>query len=318
MQSLCKPACAEHFSQGVFSNLVHIMKNEGVFRPVRGISATVWGSGPAHAMYFSSYEYLKEKFSSAGNKNYNHYGHAAAGCVSTLLHDAVMTPADVVKQRMQMCNSPYKQALTATKDIYRREGMRAFYRAYPVQLTMNVPFHSTHFTVYEACQNFSNPDRRYLPMAHCFSGAVAGAAAAAITTPLDVCKTLLNTQEAGVLQELHQPRIEGMGNAFRMVYQLGGISGYFQGMRARVVYQMPSTAIAWSVYEFFKHSLYKSSLTGPPPVEATRIGWDPIPASNEPPEDEDHPVGSSQKLKAKISSKGEAIVLVDRPNVTSV
>ena len=30
------------------------------------------------------------------------------------------------------------------------------------------------------------------------AGACAGAAAAAFTTPLDVCKTLLNTQEQGV------------------------------------------------------------------------------------------------------------------------
>ena len=27
----------------------------------------------------------------------------------------------------------------------------------------------------------------------------------------------------------------------------------FQGLKARVMYQMPSTAISWSVYEGFKH-----------------------------------------------------------------
>ncbi|CAG0916479.1 unnamed protein product [Notodromas monacha] len=288
MQSLCKPSCAENFRTGVFENLFYIMRTEGVFRPVRGISATVWGSGPAHAMYFASYEYLKTTLSRGTNKHHNHYAHAAAGCISTLLHDAVMTPADVVKQRMQMCNSPYKHALGAVKDIYRREGAGAFFRAYPVQLSMNVPFHSTHFTVYEFLQNLTNPERRYYPAAHCVSGAVAGATAAAITTPLDVCKTLLNTQEAGVLREMDQTRIVGMANAFKMVYRIGGLSGYFQGLRARVIYQMPSTAIAWSVYEFFKHHLYATDQT---PLLESMVGWETV----TPLEDE----WTSRQLKCK-------------------
>ncbi len=33
------------------------------------------------------------------------------------------------------------------------------------------------------------------------------------------------------------------------------LKGSFKGLHARVVYQMPSTAICWSVNEFFKYSL---------------------------------------------------------------
>ena len=33
----------------------------------------------------------------------------------------------------------------------------------------------------------------------------------------------------------------------------------FQGMGARVLYQMPSTAICWTVYEFFKYFLTKDA-----------------------------------------------------------
>lgn len=41
-------------------------------------------------------------------------------------------------------------------------------------------------------------DRKYNPIVHMAAGAAAGASAAAITTPLDVIKTLLNTQETGL------------------------------------------------------------------------------------------------------------------------
>ncbi|XP_078449008.1 mitoferrin-1-like isoform X2 [Lampetra planeri] len=313
----------------------------------------------------------------------------------------------VVKQRLQMYNSPYGGALECARRILRSEGLAAFYRSYPTQLALNLPFQSLHFVAYEACQERLNPRRAYSPGSHVASGAVAGGLAAALTTPLDVCKTLLNTQEmalvemgvagagacaglssaasaaegcraaaygaaaaAGKRQQQQQPApsaaagptrqplatlaartaaaaaaaaaavpaggpapavpaappggtglsallgvgaghlqqqatqatplrayrsgerpapqptrapgaaggatlragsaarqqqqqqhcrppryLTGLAMAFRTVYRHGGLPAFFRGTQARVLYQMPSTAIAWSVYEFFKHSL---------------------------------------------------------------
>lgn len=194
----------------------------------------------------------------------------AAGCVATLLHDAVMNPAEVVKQRMQMYNSPYRGVLDCIRAVWQREGAAAFYRSYTTQLTMNVPFQALHFMTYEYLQELLNPHRQYNPSSHMLSGALAGAIAAAATTPLDVCKTLLNTQESLTLSSLSSGQgpgqgqgqgahrhISGLAHAFRTVYRLGGLQGFFKGVQARVIYQMPSTAISWSVYEFFKYGLTK-------------------------------------------------------------
>lgn len=43
-----------------------------------------------------------------------------------------------------------------------------------------------------------NKERKYNPLVHVIAGGAAGALASAFTTPLDVVKTLLNTQETGV------------------------------------------------------------------------------------------------------------------------
>ncbi|KAI1236298.1 hypothetical protein IHE44_0001583, partial [Lamprotornis superbus] len=181
----------------------------------------------------------------------------AAGCVATLLHDAAMNPAEVVKQRMQMYNSPYQHVMDCVRAVWRNEGAGAFYRSYTTQLTMNIPFQAIHFMTYEFLQEQLNPHRQYNPGSHVVSGACAGAVAAAATTPLDVCKTLLNTQESLALSSNISGHITGMANAFRTVYQVGGVTAYFRGVQARVIFQMPSTAIAWSVYEFFKYILTK-------------------------------------------------------------
>lgn len=176
----------------------------------------------------------------------------------------------VVKQRMQMYNSPYRGVLDCVRAVWQKEGPAAFYRSYTTQLTMNVPFQALHFMTYEYLQELLNPHRQYNPSSHMLSGALAGAIAAAATTPLDVCKTLLNTQESltlgslssgqgpgkGQSQGAHR-QISGLAHAFRTVYRLGGLQGFFKGVQARVIYQMPSTAISWSVYEFFKYGLTK-------------------------------------------------------------
>lgn len=73
-----------------------------------------------------------------------------------------------------------------------------------------------------------------------------GAVAAALTTPLDVVKTLLNTQ---------QHKVKGMVAGINTVYKVSGIWGFWKGLYPRVVYQVPSTAICWSVYELFKYIL---------------------------------------------------------------
>jgi len=229
-------------------------------RPLRGLGAMVVGAGPAHALYFSAYERLKVSFNPSGSSaNHNYWAQGAAGSVATLLHDVVMTPAEVVKQRLQMYNSPFRSMLECTVKVYRAEGLAAFYRAYGTQVVMNVPFQSVHFIVYEAMQNRTNPDRSYNPKAHVISGGISGAFAAAITTPLDVCKTLLNTQEAGALERANQKKITGLVNAATTVYRISGFRGFFQGLQARVLYQMPSTAICWTVYEFFKYLLTKDA-----------------------------------------------------------
>jgi solute carrier family 25 (mitochondrial iron transporter), member 28/37 len=94
------------------------------------------------------------------------------------------------------------------------------------------------------------------------AGAAAGAAAAAFTTPLDVCKTLLNTQEAGV------GSTRGLTDAIRKVYKVAGLKGFFKGLNARVLYQMPATAVCWSTYEFFKYMLNRTEKVKPVNVSA--------------------------------------------------
>lgn len=58
MQSLSP----ENMREGMRATFLRMVRQEGVFRPVKGMSAVVLGAGPSHALYFSCYEYLKDMF----------------------------------------------------------------------------------------------------------------------------------------------------------------------------------------------------------------------------------------------------------------
>ena len=144
-----------------------------------------------------------------------------------------------------MCCSPFTSAWACTRTVFRNEGIKAFYRSYPTVLSMNVPFQCIVFVTYERMKKLTNPSGEYNPLSHCVSGAAAGAVAAIVTMPLDVCKTLLNTQEANVLAKLQTNKVVGMIHALKTVYKMAGWRGFFKGLWPRVCYQIPSTTISW-------------------------------------------------------------------------
>lgn len=105
----------------------------------------------------------------------------------------LITPFDVVKQRMQL--GYYRDVRHCMKEIFRTEGIGAFYVALPTSLLMNLPYGGIVVAVNESMKKLLNPSGKYDLSSSMISGCTAGAIAAAITTPMDVIKTKLQTQE---------------------------------------------------------------------------------------------------------------------------
>ncbi|OZJ03434.1 hypothetical protein BZG36_03185 [Bifiguratus adelaidae] len=235
---------------GVLNAFSRITVNEGARTLWRGINSVMLGAGPAHALYFAIYEQMKDLFVGGGSGTRQLLGSACAGAFATIAHDGLMNPFDVVKQRMQIHGSTYRSVFECARQVYTREGLRAFYISYPTTLTMNIPFQSIQFASYEYLRKWINPRGGYDPLTHVLAGGGAGALAAAVTTPLDVVKTLLQTR--GTSTDLQIRNCSGLKEAFGIIWERHGLKGLYRGMKPRVLSHMPSTAISWSVYEYFK------------------------------------------------------------------
>ena len=154
---------------------------------------------------------------------------------------------------MQLHQSEFRSAVTCARAVYASEGLSAFYVSYPTTLTMTVPFTAVQFTVYEQLKTFLNPHHTYSPATHIVAGGLAGAVAGAVTTPLDVAKTLLQTRGTSPDTEIRECR--GLAHAFRIIWARDGLKGFARGLSPRVLTFMPSNALCWLSYEFFSESL---------------------------------------------------------------
>lgn len=150
---------------------------------------------------------------------------------------------------MQVHQSQFRSFLSCATSVYRAEGIGAFYVSYPTTLAISIPFNAIQYTVYDYLKHIANPRNEYSPQTHIVAGGLAGAVAAAVTTPLDVAKTMLQTR--GVSKEEDIRKVRGMFDAFKVIWARDGFRGFGRGLTPRVLTTMPSSALCWMSYEFF-------------------------------------------------------------------
>jgi len=247
-----------------------IVSNESPRALWRGVGAVLISAGPAHALHFGVYEsakrFLFQHNNNDSNNNNNNYAvvpnavvHAAAGATATLSSETVMAPMDVVKQRMQLGEANTLKTRLGLFAFVRRvvelHGFSALFAGLSSSLLMAVPFSATQFVVYEASKETllatrSAGNNSFSARDHCVAGAVAGASASAMTNPLDVVKTRLQTQG-----ERGARRYKGLVDAMRCIWYEEGARGFARGVHARMMFHAPAAAICWTTYELSKHML---------------------------------------------------------------
>lgn len=208
------------------------------------------------------------------------------GAFATFTHDVILTPMDVVKQRLQL--GCYRGALDCVATVCRQEGLGALYRSMPVTLAMNLPFGGVLVATNESLKQLlkleskarNGEDARGLLPRFFLTAGLSGAVASVATQPLDVIKTRLQTQDVfaqagtaalkgpeevrGDAEVRVLPKYQGIIHAAKVVMAEEGPWGFFKGLTARVVYCTPAAAVSWGTYESVKYLLHRATPTAPP------------------------------------------------------
>lgn len=104
------------------------------------------------------------------------------------MSDAILTPMDAIKQRLQLRIHNYKGVFDCLRSVIKIYGFRSLYASYTTTLLMNIPYNAVYFASYESLRKVlkRGSEREFEILAHCVGGGLAGMTAAAVT----VCSSL--------------------------------------------------------------------------------------------------------------------------------
>lgn len=135
-----------------------VIKEEGVGALYRGVSLTALRQGSNQAVNFWAYSQFKaglQNFQPAYNKNeLPSWQTMGIGLVSGAMGPLSNAPIDTIKTRLQkMPGQPGETALSRimaiARDMFKQEGMHAFYKGITPRIMRVAPGQAVTFTVYE-------------------------------------------------------------------------------------------------------------------------------------------------------------------------
>ncbi|KAF1803627.1 mitochondrial carrier domain-containing protein [Mucor lusitanicus] len=163
----------------------------GGFRGVySGLLSAFVGSAPNAALFFVTYEAIKRLLgASADGSSQSPFIFMTAATCGEISACTVRVPTEVIKQRMQI--NQFNTTMGAVSSVLKTEGLLGLYRGFLPTVAREIPFTCIQFPLYEFFKSKYGQYKgeRVEPMEAAVMGSLAGGIGAAITTPLDVCKT---------------------------------------------------------------------------------------------------------------------------------
>ncbi|KAM3497907.1 hypothetical protein MY10362_008755 [Beauveria mimosiformis] len=234
----------------------------------RGIGSAVVGSAPGAAFFFCTYESAKHYLgprigstvsgASIGSDALVQMMAASLGEVAAC---AVRVPTEVVKQRAQAGQHGGSSA-RALRAILRSPGgipsvWRELYRGWGITVFREVPFTVIQFPLWEGMKAWRRRQRQdgsgsgsvttsqVTAAESALFGSVAGAVAAAATTPLDVLKTRV----------MLSPERVSVAAVFGRMAREEGVRPFFAGVAPRVTWISIGGAIFLGSYQWVVNTL---------------------------------------------------------------
>ncbi|XP_021171912.2 S-adenosylmethionine mitochondrial carrier protein isoform X2 [Fundulus heteroclitus] len=172
----------------------------GGFRGIyAGVPSAAVGSFPNAAAFFVTYECAKSLLGASAAFAAPHaapVSHMLAASLGEIVACLIRVPTEVVKQRTQA--SPSSSSYNMLRATLTEEGFRGLYRGYSSTVLREIPFSLVQFPLWEYLKTLWSQRQGHTlhSWQSAVCGAFAGAAAALVTTPLDVAKTRIMLAKA--------------------------------------------------------------------------------------------------------------------------
>ncbi|KAF2002935.1 solute carrier family 25 member 38 [Amniculicola lignicola CBS 123094] len=191
----------------------------------------------------------------------------ATGAAARTWAGFLMMPITVLKVRYESNLYAYTSLVSASKDIFRKEGFRGFFAGFGATAVRDAPYAGLYVLFYEQSkkrlsklastleQKSHDPTSPVsaipvpLPKAtsvgiNFLSGVVASCLGTTFTNPFDAIKTRI---------QLMPEKYGNMVHATKLMLREDGVRSLFDGLGIRIARKAVSSALAWTLYEELLH-----------------------------------------------------------------
>lgn len=245
--------------KNIFHCVRHILEKEGLINGFfRGLPAPVLGAAFENAILFVVYrgfvDALQRIFlvNSYLQDNEPLTIVACAGAAGGVVVSLILTPADLVKCRMQVQNTLpvadriYKNSVQCLLAIYKKRGVRGLFRGHVAMTLREAIGCGWYFVTFQfLIRSFLKEGESFhevSPLVHLFAGGCAGVAFWSSTYPIDAVKTKQQTMKADYMRL-------NFRQSCRRLYRTEGLRGMFRGYGVTAVRAFPGNAVLIAVYE---------------------------------------------------------------------
>lgn len=149
--------------------LYTVVKEEGVGALYRGVSLTALRQGSNQAVNFTAYSEFRAALQKYhGTTDLPSYETSLIGLVSGAMGPLSNAPIDTIKTRLQKTpaepgQSAVQRILTISRDMWKQEGSRSFYKGITPRIMRVAPGQAVTFTVYEYLKGVLEKGREMIP-----------------------------------------------------------------------------------------------------------------------------------------------------------
>lgn len=151
--------------------------------------------------------------------------------------------------------------VSTARTLVQREGLISLFRSLPVTYAMNVPFAGLLVTINENLKSRYMNSENASVAAYFACAAISGSLAAVLTTPFDVIKTRMQTQNvvSSICKQTKKPCATPIyctiRETIKKILADDGLKGFTAGALPRMLYYLPGAAVSWTTYEQVKRYL---------------------------------------------------------------
>uniref|UniRef100_A0AAQ5ZXT6 EF-hand domain-containing protein n=1 Tax=Amphiprion ocellaris TaxID=80972 RepID=A0AAQ5ZXT6_AMPOC len=240
----------------IMTGMMQMIKEGGMRSLWRGNGINVIKIAPESALKFMAYEQIKRLIGS-DKETLSILERFIAGSLAGVIAQSTIYPMEVLKTRLALRRTgQYAGISDCAKQIFRREGLGAFYKGYIPNMLGIIPYAGIDLAVYETLKNSylqqfgtNSSDPGVLVLLAC--GTVSSTCGQLASYPLALVRTRMQAQAA---MEGSQQQVS-MSALFRQILQTEGPTGLYRGLAPNFLKVIPAVSISYVVYEHLKTQL---------------------------------------------------------------